>query len=96
MPLRAADMTGRGRPWSQDDFEIFRHYLQAVVNVYGPWTASPIVSPMERRLAHDRVAQAQHQLDLMANHPSFAANESADGATQSSLPLPEAEGSRRG
>lgn len=37
-------------------------YLQAVINVYGPWTTSPVINDCERHLARTRVAKARELL----------------------------------
>ena len=51
---------------------VFVRYLQAVINVYAPWTTSRVISDRERRFARDRVAKAQDLLDRFsgrARHP---------------------------
>ncbi|ACY97026.1 MULTISPECIES: hypothetical protein [Thermomonospora] len=42
---------------------VFVRYLQAVINVYGPWLDSDVITGRELRIARDRVAKAR---DLLA------------------------------
>ena len=50
---------------------VFVRYLKAVINVYAPWTTSPVVNDRERRFAHARITKAQDLLNRLPDrHPS--------------------------
>jgi hypothetical protein len=74
--------TGR-RPRHAAERAVFVRYLQAVINVYGPWTTSQVVSDRERRMARDRVAKARDLLDRFTDpaHRPATTETTGDDAT---------------
>ncbi|TNY35930.1 hypothetical protein [Thermomonospora catenispora] len=50
------------------ELAVFIRYLQAVINVYGPWTTSQVVHARERGFACDRIAKAHDLLARLLDH----------------------------
>ncbi|WP_289009992.1 hypothetical protein [uncultured Thermomonospora sp.] len=54
---------------------VFIRYLQAVINVYVPWTTSQVISDRERRFARDRITKAQDLLDRFSSRTQRPSDE---------------------
>lgn len=60
-------MTSRDKRAEPDFAFLHAAYLQAVVNLYEPWTELESLSSAERKLARARVAQARRELVHLKN-----------------------------
>ncbi|WP_460308751.1 hypothetical protein [Actinocorallia aurea] len=59
-------MTPGARNSDADTAFVHAAYLQAVANLYGPWTVSALLSSRERKRAIARVASARRELSYLA------------------------------